>query len=76
MIQDKTKYEEYSKDQEIHDLKDIINSLESKIESLENQLSISRVVKSFYCRYEKYHKIYKCKTECENCKAMKRKYLQ
>ena len=44
MIQDKTKYEEYSKDQEIHDLKDIINSLESKIESLEKQLSISHVV--------------------------------
>ena len=38
MIQDNTK------DQEIHDLKDIINSLESKIESLEKQLSISHVV--------------------------------
>jgi len=51
MIQDKTEYQEYTKDQEIHDLKDIINSLESKIENLEKQLSISRVSNSK--RFEK-----------------------
>ena len=44
MIQDNTEYQKYTKDQEIHDLKDIINSLESKIESLEKQLSIPHVV--------------------------------
>ena len=38
MIGDKTEYEKYTKDQEIHDLKNIINSLEEKIARLENQL--------------------------------------
>jgi len=46
------------------------------VKKLKEQLALLRVVKSFYCRDEKYHKIDKCKTECENCKAMKRKYSQ
>jgi hypothetical protein len=39
-------YPEYSKDQEIHDLQDIISGLETKIENLEKQLLIHDVVHS------------------------------
>jgi hypothetical protein len=40
------------------------------------QLILTDVVKPFYCRDESYHKIDRCKIECDNCKAMKKKYSQ
>jgi hypothetical protein len=43
MKTDKTIYPEYTKDNEIHDLKNIISSLETKIEKLEKQFAISGV---------------------------------
>lgn len=45
METDKTIYPEYTKDNEIHDLKNIISSLETKIEKLEKQFAISGVVR-------------------------------
>ena len=37
---------------------------------------VARFCKTFYCRDESYHKIDKCKNECDNCKSMKLKYSQ
>ena len=42
-------YPEYSKDQEIHDLQDIISGLETKIESLEKKLLLHDVIVSDFC---------------------------
>ena len=44
MNKDKTQYLEYTQSEEIHDLKSIIEGLETKIEKLEKQLMLADVV--------------------------------